>query len=89
MVIVATYRDGEADIPPALARTLEELIRIGIRPLALKGLGRAAVARMLQELARREAPESLVQVIFTETEGNPFFVEEVYKHLVEEGKVFD
>jgi tetratricopeptide (TPR) repeat protein len=31
----------------------------------------------------------LVNVIFDETEGNPFFVEEVFRHLVEEGKVFD
>jgi predicted ATPase len=30
-----------------------------------------------------------VNVIYEETQGNPFFVEEVYKHLVEEGKIFD
>jgi predicted ATPase len=30
-----------------------------------------------------------VRVIFEETQGNPFFVEEMYKHLVEEGKIFD
>ena len=27
--------------------------------------------------------------MFKETEGNPFFVEEVYQHLSEEGKLFD
>ena len=27
--------------------------------------------------------------MFRETEGNPFFVEEVYQHLSEEGKLFD
>jgi hypothetical protein len=89
IVIVATYREGAADANPALARTLEELIRIGIRPLSLKGLGRAAVARMLRELGSREPPTSLVRLIYGETEGNPFFIEEVFKHLVEEGKVFD
>ena len=89
LVIVATYRDGIADTNPALERTLEELIRIGIRPLNLKGLTRDAVARMLRELSLREPPDSLVRLIFNETEGNPFFVEEVFKHLVEEGKVFD
>jgi predicted ATPase len=30
-----------------------------------------------------------VSLIFEESQGNPFFVEEVYRHLVEDGKVFD
>jgi predicted ATPase len=28
-------------------------------------------------------------VVFEGTEGNPFFVEEVFRHLAEEGKLFD
>ena len=34
-------------------------------------------------------PGELVDAVFSETEGNPFFVEEVFRHLVEEGKLFD
>jgi predicted ATPase len=30
-----------------------------------------------------------VSLIYEESQGNPFFVEEVYRHLIEEGKVFD
>jgi predicted ATPase len=30
-----------------------------------------------------------VSLIFDESQGYPFFVEEVYRHLIEEGKVFD
>jgi tetratricopeptide (TPR) repeat protein len=89
LVVIGTYRDGEARTEPALARTLEELLRIGVRPLVLRGLSHDAVANMLRELTQREPPQSLVRLIFTETDGNPFFVEEVYKHLAEEGKVFD
>jgi predicted ATPase len=44
---------------------------------------------MLHELSQRQAPESLLSLIFEESQGYPFFVEEVYRHLVEEGKVFD
>jgi predicted ATPase len=44
---------------------------------------------MLRELSQREAPESLLSLIYEESQGNPFFVEEVYRHLVEEGKAFD
>ncbi|MEE9284965.1 MAG: tetratricopeptide repeat protein, partial [Dehalococcoidia bacterium] len=34
-------------------------------------------------------PQPLVDVVYGETEGNPFFVEEVFQHLAEEGKLFD
>jgi predicted ATPase len=44
---------------------------------------------MLHELSQGQAPENLVSLIFEESQGNPFFVEEVYRHLVEDGKVFD
>jgi tetratricopeptide (TPR) repeat protein len=88
VLIIATYRDGHAE-NPALVRTLEELIRLGIRPLKLGGLSKDAVEQMLNGLSQRQAPESLVNVIFEESQGNPFFVEEVYRHLIEEGKIFD
>ncbi|MGC2306225.1 ATP-binding protein [Candidatus Binatus sp.] len=89
VVIVATYRGGYTDDNPALVRTLEELIRMGVRPQKLGGLSQAAVGQMLHELSQREAPESLVSLIFEESQGYPFFVEEVYRHLIEEGKIFD
>jgi tetratricopeptide (TPR) repeat protein len=89
MVIVGTYRDGEADSQPALMRTLEELLRVAIRPLKLRGLSRDAVALMLRELGMCDPPESLVRLLFNETEGNPFFVMEVYRHLVEDGRLLD
>jgi hypothetical protein len=89
VVIVGTYRDSPLDTNPALVRTLEELLRMGLRPLKLAGLSHEAVGQMLQSLCRREPPQHLVHVIFTETHGNPFLVEELYRHLVAEGKVLD
>jgi len=89
VVIIGTYRDGYSDNNPAFVRTLEELIRQGIRPLKVGGLSKNAVARMVNGLSRLNAPESLVNLVFEESQGNPFFVEEVYRHLSEEGKIFD
>src|SRR5216684_3385790 len=89
VVIIGTFRDGYSDSNPALIRTLEELVRMGVRPQKLGGLPTVAVAQMLRELSQREAPESLLSLIYEESQGNPFFVEEVYRHLVEGGKVFD
>jgi predicted ATPase len=62
---------------------------MGIRPLKLGGLSKDAVAQMLHELSKRQVPETLVSLIFEESQGYPFFVEEVYRHLIEVGKVFD
>ncbi len=89
VVIVATYRGGYSNDNPALVRTLEELIRMGVRPQKLGGLSQDAIAQMLNGLSQREAPENLVNLIFEESQGYPFFVEEVYRHLCEDGKVFD
>jgi len=89
VVIIGTYRDGYSDGNRALVRTLEELIRVGIRPLRLSGLHKEAVAQMLNGLSQRQAPENLVSVISDGSQGNPFFVEELYRHLHDEGRVFN
>jgi predicted ATPase len=90
VVIVGTYRGGDSESNPPLVRTLEELIRMGVRPLKLGGLSKDATAQMLRGLSQRhDVPESLVSLIFDESQGYPFFVEEVYRHLIEEGKVLD
>ena len=89
VVIIGTYREGYSEDNPALVRTLEELIRLGVRPVKLAGLSKNDVAQMLTGLCRRPVPERFVSAIFEESQGNPFFVEETYRHLVEDGKVFD
>jgi predicted ATPase len=89
VIIVGTYRDSRLDTSPALGRTLEELLRMGLRPLKLAGLSEEAVGQMLRSLSRREPPQHLVRIMFAETQGNPFFVEELYRHVVAEGKMFD
>jgi uncharacterized membrane protein len=90
IVIIGTYRGGFSENSPVLVRTLEELIRMGVRPLKMSPLTKDATAHMLRALSeRQDVPESLVSLIFGESQGYPFFVEEVYRHLIEEGKVFD
>src|SRR5882762_6045963 len=72
VLIIGTYRTGYSDQNPALVRTLEELVRMGIRPQRLSGLSKDSVAKMLQGLSQRDAPDSLVSLIFEESEGYPF-----------------
>jgi len=90
VLIVGTYRDVELDVARPLARALDELHRQRlVHRIALKRLAEEGVSAMLRALSGQEPPAPLVQVIYSETEGNPFFVEEVFQHLAEEGKLFD
>jgi predicted ATPase len=90
VLIVGTYRDSEFDPARPLAKTLDEMTRLhAVERLSLGGLPQNAVAGMLRALSGRETPQKLVSLIYSETEGNPFFVEELYYHLVEQGKLID
>jgi class 3 adenylate cyclase/tetratricopeptide (TPR) repeat protein len=90
VLVLGTYRDLEVDPSDPLAHIIVDMERrhlverVNLRPLSFDG-----VRAMLLALAGQPAPEQLVRVIDTETEGNAFFVEEVYLHLVESGVLLD
>jgi tetratricopeptide (TPR) repeat protein len=80
----------ELDVGRPLARALEGLLRERLaHRIALRRLPQDGVAAMLRALSGQQPPAPLVQAVYAETEGNPFFVEEVFEHLAEEGKLFD
>jgi tetratricopeptide (TPR) repeat protein/predicted Ser/Thr protein kinase len=90
LLIVGTYRDVELDVHRPFAKTLESLLRQRLATrIALRRLNESAVQQMLSAMGGSAAPSGLAKAVFKETEGNPFFVEEVYQHLSEEGKLFD
>jgi class 3 adenylate cyclase/tetratricopeptide (TPR) repeat protein len=90
VVIIGTYRDVELAAGRPLTRTVEQLLRQRLMGgLSLKRLSEGDVRAMLHRLSGTEPPANAVSVIFNETEGNAFFVEEVFRHLTEEGKLFD
>ena len=88
-LVVATYRDFELNLRPALAETLTRLLRERLsESLLLPRLALADVGLMLAELAGATPPGTLVDRMFAETEGNPLFVEEVFRYLSHNGQVF-
>ncbi len=90
VLIVGTYRDFELQPTRPLAQAIDELIRSHlVEQISLSGLPRTAVAEMLRVLSGREPPEEVVSLIYSETEGNPFFIEELFQHLVEQGRLLD
>jgi DNA-binding winged helix-turn-helix (wHTH) protein/tetratricopeptide (TPR) repeat protein len=90
LLVIGTYREGELDLSPSLSRTLEGLIRGRLATqLRIKGLPTGEVAQMLQGLSGQSAPSIVVSEIHAETDGNPFFVEELFQHLAEENRLYD
>jgi class 3 adenylate cyclase/tetratricopeptide (TPR) repeat protein len=90
VLILGTYRDLDVDLQHPLAGVIDQLAqrrlvqRVNLRRLSFEG-----VHEMLSALAGQPVPEQLVRAVESETEGNPFFVEEVYLHLVESGVLLD
>jgi class 3 adenylate cyclase len=91
VLIVGTYRDTELGRRHPLSELLADLRRQGgVERFSLSGLDAGGVAKFVEQAAGRdlEAEEhALPQAIYAETEGNPFFVTEVLRHLVETGAI--
>ena len=90
VLVLGTYRDGDVDLSHPLARVISQLGRQRLlERVSLRRLSFDGVRAMLRALAGQPAPEELIRVISRETDGNPFFVEELYLHLVESGVLLD
>ena len=90
ILFVGTYRDVDLDVTRPFARTLERLTRQRLAErIIVRRMPEQDVAELLATLGAPDPPAALVRAIFRETEGNPFFVEEVFQHLREEGRVLD
>ncbi|MEE8519153.1 MAG: AAA family ATPase [Dehalococcoidia bacterium] len=86
LLVVGTYRDVQVDRAHPLASALAELRRVtSFERIRLRGLTQDEVHRMLQAIAGHEVPWRWAEVVHQQTEGNPLFVQEVMRYLVEEG----
>jgi tetratricopeptide (TPR) repeat protein len=88
LLIVGTYRDVEVDRSHPLSAALAELRRVSTYGrVILRGLNADEVRRMLEGITREEIPWNLAEAVHRQTEGNPLFVQEVVRYLVEEGLI--
>jgi oligopeptide transport system substrate-binding protein len=89
MMIVATYREVELDEARPFHEVLLDLNRERLATrLKLTRLGRQETRELLAALFAEEIKDEFLDGIYRETEGNPFFIEEVCKALVESGKLY-
>lgn len=90
LVVIGTYRDVELEPSRPFPTILEDLYKERLaQRMHLRRLDRDQVATIVRELARKDPPYRAVELIFDRTDGNPFFVEELFAHLTEEGKLVD
>lgn len=88
LLIVGSYRELDRTTDHPLAELLADLRRDRLfSRLSLEGLDRPDVAALIASHAGHAVPAGLVETVHAETEGNPFFVEEVVRHLLESGIV--
>ena len=84
---IGTFRDSEVGSNRALSEALAALRREqGVERLGLTGLGHDDVIQLMETAAGHEMDElgtALAEQIAGETDGNPFFVAEMLRHLIE------
>jgi len=88
LLVVATFREDEVGAGGPLAELVAGLRRDPrFEQLTLGGLDVPGVASLLAGHAGQDVPDELARLLHDETAGNPFFVEEVMRHLIETGVV--
>jgi tetratricopeptide (TPR) repeat protein len=82
VMIIATHRNDEIDMKPPLTKALDELMRLGVvEEIPLDGLAEPDVAKMIELLSGHEPSPALVDLIYSNTDGNPLFVQELIRDL--------
>src|SRR5262245_33678811 len=92
LLVIGTYRDTDLSRTHPLTAVLADLRKeVGVERIALHGLDDAAMEALVAAVARHaldDALAALAHAIRRETEGNPFFIGEVIRHLSESGALF-
>jgi len=92
LLIVVTYRDSDLTRAHPLTAVLADLRReAGVERIALHGLDEPAVVALMTAAAGHALEQPgllLAHAIHQETEGSPFFIGEVLRHLSESGAIF-
>jgi DNA-binding SARP family transcriptional activator/tetratricopeptide (TPR) repeat protein len=90
LLIVGTYRPADVGRGHPLAALLADLRRDRLfERISLDGLDETHVGELIASHAGHEAHAGVINAVHEQTEGNPFFVEEVMRDLIERGVLFE
>jgi eukaryotic-like serine/threonine-protein kinase len=88
IMVIGNYRDMELNRRHPLSITLGDLTRERLfERVLLRGLQKHDVSRFIEIAAGIAPPTALVDAVFTQTEGNPLFVTETVRLLIQEGDI--
>jgi DNA-binding CsgD family transcriptional regulator/tetratricopeptide (TPR) repeat protein len=88
MLVLATYRDADAEVPAELSETLVDVGRTeGVVRMRLAGLSRGEVGELVRLTAGADPAPELTAAICQLTGGNAFLVTELWRELVDSGAV--
>ena len=92
VLVLGTYRDSELSQTHPLTDTLAALHCLrGVSRIELAGLDNSGVVALLEAAAGQSldaAGVGLAHAVYRETDGNPFFVSELLRHLSETGAIY-
>lgn len=88
LMIIGNYREDVLDRGHPLLELLRELSSYpSYRTYPLERLEFEGVAKLLESIWKQPAPAALTEKIYEQTAGNPFYVEEIAKSLVDDGLI--
>jgi tetratricopeptide (TPR) repeat protein len=88
VLVVGTYRDMELNRRHPLSVTLGDLTRERLfERVLLRGLTRQDVARFIEMASGTVPSRGLIDAVHSQTEGNPLFVTETIRLLIQEGEL--
>ena len=89
ILLIVTMRDAELEPDHPLHETMRGLSRQSLyTTITLPPLTPQQVKSQLEGIFQEEVDGGFAELIYRETEGNPFYVEEIVKALIDEGKVY-
>jgi tetratricopeptide (TPR) repeat protein len=89
VMILATYREVELEEVGSFNEVLQDLIRKRlVTRMKLTRLERKGTQDMLEGIFAEEIAPGFLEDVHRETDGNPLFIEEICRALVESGKLY-
>jgi class 3 adenylate cyclase/tetratricopeptide (TPR) repeat protein len=90
VLLLGAYRDVEVGRQHPLERVLVDLERDGLAErIAVRRLAEGDTAALMAgSIGLEQVSDALAELVFRRTEGNPFFVQQVMRALVERGDIY-
>lgn len=92
LALIGTYNEAERDANEVLRSTEQSLVRLGaVAVRRLEALNEPQVAELLQQRFAVAGPHAapFARLLYEWTRGNPFFMEETLKSLIDGGRLIE